>query len=78
MSRRATKGDVHWFLPNRKRPVAYSTRATSDLLAMLAADGHTFHSALSAINYDDEAKAVVTKFIEAGYANTPMSDLGVR
>jgi hypothetical protein len=79
MSRRRTsKGDVSWFLPGGKRPIAYSTVATSDLLAMLAFDGHTFGSALAAINYDDDAKAIVTKFIDKGYGDTPMSDLGVR
>ena len=27
-----TNGDVAWYLPNRKRPVAYTTRAEADCL----------------------------------------------
>lgn len=36
MSRYKSKGDVFWYLPNRKRPVAYSTRAASDLIVVLS------------------------------------------
>lgn len=76
----AAKGDLgtQWYLPGKKRPFGTSTRATSDLVGLLAEDGLTFQEAYDAILYDDEAKALVQRFIDAGYGDTKMADLGVR
>ena len=41
MSRRETKGDVQWYIPRRKTPIAHSTKAASDLIAALLQDGVT-------------------------------------
>ena len=78
MQRKPKPGDVHWFVPGRKRPIAYSTKATSDLIGYLAADGLTFTEAHAAIRFDDEVKAVVQCYIDRGFGDRRMSDLGVR
>lgn len=77
-SRGDSKGTVHWFMPGKKRPFAYSHQATSDLIGMLGDDGLTFNEALAAIHYDPEAKEIVRQFIDAGYGDTRMADIGVR
>lgn len=61
------KGDVHWTLPGKKKPVAYSTKATSDLIVLLAQEHDTVQQVQNAINYDVDAKAVLQKYIDAGY-----------
>ena len=63
------KGDVSWHIPGRKRPIAYSTKATSDLIGVLAEDGGTIREVQSRINYDQEAKAVLQAYIDRGYGN---------
>lgn len=50
------KGDVEWYLPNSKRPFAYSTKATSDLIAVLYEQYQDLRVVYNQINYDDEAK----------------------
>lgn len=69
---------VQWFAPGVKRPIANTTPATSLLVGLLAEDGLTFNEAHAAILYDDEAKAAVQAFIDRGYGDTRMIDLGVR
>lgn len=66
---------VQWVLPGKKRPFANTTVATNDLIVLMAEDGHTVNSAYEAINYDEEAKAVLAKFAEAGYENTRLDTL---
>jgi len=63
---------VDWHLPDgrggfRNRPFATTTKATSDLIEALAADGHTVHSARAEIRFDREAEAVLDGFINAGF-----------
>lgn len=60
------KGDVEWYLPNAKRPFAYSTKATSDLIAVLYEQYQDLRVVYNQINYDDEAKTIVKKFIDNG------------
>ena len=67
MKNRKSKGDVHWTLPGKKKPVAYSTKATSDLIVVLAQEHSTIQQVHDAINYDVDAKAVLQKYIDAGY-----------
>ncbi len=67
--RRKSKGDVEWCIPGRKTPIAYSTRATSDLIAALAEQGGTIREVQSRINYDQEAKAVLQAYIDRGYGD---------
>lgn len=66
---RKSRGDVSWSLPGTKRPFAYSTIATSDLIVVLSEIHKTAQDVYNAINYDDEAKAIVKHFIEKGYGN---------
>ena len=66
---RKSKGDVEWRIPKSKTPIAYSTRATSDLIVVLSQDCETITDVYNAINYDEEAKEVLKKYIERGYGN---------
>ena len=63
------KGDVIYTVPNKKKPIAYSTRATSDLIVLLAQDCETITDVYNAINYDQDAKDVLNKYIELGYGD---------
>ena len=71
MSRHKSKGDVAYILPGKKRPIAYSTRAASDLIGALAQDmtNATIQEVHDAINYDIEAKNVLKIYIEKGYGS---------
>lgn len=66
-----SKGDVEWRLPGKRKPFAYSTKATSDLIAVF--DDLTIQQAHDAINYDREAKAILQTYIENGYGNEPVN-----
>jgi hypothetical protein len=67
MAKSTKKGDVAWYLPNSNRPFAFSTRATSDLIAVL----YEMHGDLQAVYdnlyYDAEAKAIVKHYLDNGY-----------
>ena len=56
---------VQYYLPGKKRPFAGSTKATADLIAMLA-DDHKgdLRKVHRAINYDQDAKAILAHYIE--------------
>lgn len=60
---------VLWHIPGKKKPIATSTRATSDLIVALAADGGTIRDVYAQINYDVDAKAIMQKYIELGYGD---------
>ena len=63
------KGDVHWYIPGKKKPIAYSTKATSYLIGLLAEDFETIQDVYDAINYDHEAKAIMQIYIDLGYGD---------
>lgn len=63
------KGDVQWHIPGRKKPIAYSTKATSDLIAVLAEEGGTIAEVQRRINFDKDAKAVLQAYIDRGYGD---------
>lgn len=71
MAYNKSKGDVIWYSIDRKkkRPIAYSTRATSDLICLLSEDHETILDVFNAINYDDEAKNILAIYIKLGYGN---------
>ncbi len=76
---RRSRGDVLWFVPGRKTPIAASTAAESLTLGLLAEQGHTFASARDALTYGSpEEHAILAAYIERGYADTKMQDLGVQ
>jgi hypothetical protein len=66
-----SKGDVYWQLPKRKTPIAYSTKATSDLIAVLSQDNpdKTIAEVKGLIYYDSEAKEILQKYIDKGYGD---------
>lgn len=66
---RRSKGDVEWYMPGRKRPIAYSTKAASDLIVALSQDCITVQEVYDCITYDIEAKNVLKAYIEKGYGN---------
>lgn len=66
---------VDWHLPGRKRPFATTTKATSDLVVLLAGDGHTVDSAHAAVNYDPDARAVLEALSAAGHGDRPLAEL---
>ena len=75
MSRHRAKGDVHWHIPGRKTPIAYSTKAASDLIVALSQDGTTIREVYDRITYDVEAREILKTYIEKGYGDTVASDL---
>lgn len=74
----ARTADVQWYAPGRKRPVAHSTRATSDLVGLLAEQGLTFAEARREVRYDTEAHQVLDAFISLGHGEVKMHEMGVR
>ena len=72
------RGDVHWHVEGRRTPIAYSTTATSQLIGLLAEDGHTFASARQAINFDRDALEVLDAYIERGLGDRTMAGYGIR
>ena len=66
---RKSKGDVEWRIPKRKTPIAYSTKATSDLIVVLSQDYTTITDVYNAINYDQDAKSILQTYISLGYGN---------
>lgn len=66
------KGDVSWHKPKSKinsKPIAYSTVATNDLIVILSQMYDTIEDIYKAINYDQEAKEIMKKYIDLGYGN---------
>lgn len=79
MASKNTRGDISWSLPHPnggfyKRPFAYSTVATSDLLSYLSEEGLTFHQGLAEIHFDEDASNIVKNFIHKGYGDHKMSE----
>ena len=67
MRNRKGKGDVEWRIPGRKKPIAYSTKAVSDLIALLAIEyGGTIREIQERIVYDHEAKGVLQTYVDHG------------
>lgn len=62
-------GNVCWYAPKRKKPIAYSTQACSDLIKVLAEDHETIQDVYTAVTYDQEAKWVLQQYIDLGYGS---------
>lgn len=71
-----TATDVEYTIPDKKKPIAYSTRATSDLIETLSDDNPTatISELKDLVNYDVEAKKVLQQYIDAGYGNKTASE----
>lgn len=75
MAKAKSKGDVQWYLPGKKQPIAYSTKAASDLLVILSQDGATIQEVHNRITYDVEARKILEIYIEKGYGDSIARDL---
>lgn len=60
------KGDVAWYLPKKKRPFAYSTKAVSDIIAILYEEYQDLRLVYDNLHYDEEAKEIVKVYIDKG------------
>lgn len=69
MAKTTRKGDVHWTVPTKKKPIAYSTVAVSNLIGLLSQEYETIQDVYNAITYDIEAKEILQKYIDLGYGN---------
>ena len=69
MRKKKQINDVWWYVPERKKPIAYSTKATSELIVALSEPGKKIFEVLNEINYDEEAKEVLRKYIGFGYGD---------
>lgn len=66
--------DVHWYAGKYKRPIAYSTRAASDLICAISEQGYTTpNEIIRQITYDTEAKQVMQAYIDKGFGDTPLN-----
>ena len=68
--------DVEWHVPNAKRPIAYSTKATSDYIEVLADENPaaTISELQGLVNYDQDAKKVLQQYIDAGHGDQVASE----
>lgn len=71
-----SKGDVHWHIPKRKTPIAYSTSATKHLVDILSHEDktRTIQDVYNLINYDYEAKEILKIYIDKGYGSQIASE----
>ena len=74
MGRKLHSLDVSWTVPNRKRAIGYSTKATSDLIVVLSQDGSTIQEVYDKINFDVDGKKVLQEYIRRGYGNVVARD----
>ncbi len=65
-----TARDIEWHVPNRKRPIAYSTQAANNLIVTLSQSGRTIQEVRNMIRYDSEAQKVLDAYIAKGYGET--------
>lgn len=75
MAKAKSRGNVQWYLPGKKRPIAYSTKAASDLIVVLSQDGATIQEVHDRITYDVEARKILEIYIEKGYGDSIARDL---
>lgn len=69
------QGDVAWYLPRRKRPFMYTTKATLDLIVLLSEQtvNKTPLEILPLITYDIDAKRLMQAYIEKGYGDLKLN-----
>lgn len=70
---------VQWHLPNADgrfaaRPFTSTTKASANLISMLAEEGLTWAQIAEAILYDPDAKGVAIGFVEAGHGQTKAAE----
>lgn len=70
MACRKQKPDVSYYLPNKKRPIAYSSKSTCDLIGLLSEIFYSIKDVQMAIFFDQKAKDILQIYIDKGYAYT--------
>ena len=74
MSRHFTKYDVRWYVPNRKTPIAGSSKPASDFIVDLAKDGLTIQQIRDLFTEKKyicgyEIVPVLDAYIQRGFGN---------
>ena len=66
-------GEVKWFVPNRKRPIAKSTRAVNDWIVQLSKDGCTIGELYRRLTEDyipdPDAAKIIAEYVKRGYGD---------
>lgn len=75
MKKYNSKGDVAWYLPNRKRPIAYSTIAVSNFITVLAKEGGTVNDLINRVGWDFDAKNILQLYSQHGFGDANAADL---
>lgn len=70
----ANKGDVLYYVPGKKKPIAYSTRAEADFLKVMTEDGYTTPNEIikaidSKYQLAFEERDIMEVYIKLGYGN---------
>lgn len=65
---------VQYYVPGKKRPIAYSSKSTSDLIGILSEIFYSIKDVQRAIFYDPTAKDILQIYIDKGYGDTIASD----
>lgn len=60
------KGDIAWYLPNKKKPFTYSSTSTRDLIMTLYEKYKDLAAVYENINFDYTAKLIVKTYIDSG------------
>lgn len=68
------KSDIAYYLPNRKKPIAYSTIFTAKLLVILSEISNSIYSVYRTVYRSQEAKNVLEKYINKGYGQERASN----
>lgn len=65
------KGDVYWYLPKKKKPIAYSTTSTKLIVGILSHEDktRTIKDVQQLIKYDKEAINILQIYIDNGYGD---------
>lgn len=65
--KRRSQGDVSWYLPNKKKTFAYSTKAESDTIAILLEEFGDLRAIVSANRIlSQQARVIIQTFIDNG------------
>lgn len=75
--RRGKSKGIDWHLPGKKKPFASSTVAARDLIVAMSGEYDAVYQIYNAIEYDMEAKEILRNYIEAGYGDWTLADLGI-
>ena len=76
MGKRKLTPTVSYYIPKKKRPIAYS-KSTSDLLSLLSEIFYSVKDVRNAIFYDQKAKDILQIHIDKGYEDTAASEFFV-